>query len=381
MESSLTERDWNLLLKRIADGKCTPIVGSEINQAHIPTNESIATSWAAQFGYPLPDNHDLARVAQYLSIEYDPFFPKEELQKQIEAAQAPNFEDPRQLHAILADLQLPIYITTNHDNFMIDALAQRKKDPQKELCRWNPDLLRSHPSILGTGYKPTAANPLVYYLHGHVEAPESMVLTEDDYLDFLVKISDPENILPPRIQQTLADSSLLFIGFRPWDWDFWVLFRGLIAPAKGSLRRISVAVQLPPLPPDTAVATQEKTQRYLSNYLGQNDQQIRVYWGSPESFLLELSRRWQGIESATQEAAPAQPTIDLMRLQLNLSDAFNLQELRELTQYELGIDFETFSDKKPYFILELVTYMQRRDRLYELCETCQRLRPHLQWTT
>lgn len=380
MESSLTDRDWNLLLKRIADGKCTPVIGSAINQAHIPTKEAIATTWAAKHGYPLPDNGDLARVAQYLSVEYDPFFPKEEIQRQITAVQPPNFDDPSQLHAILADLQLPIYITTNYDNFMMDALAQRKKDPRKELCRWNPYLLRSHPSILETGYKPTPANPLVYHLHGHIEAPESLVLTEDDYLDFLVKISSAEYELPPRIQQTLTDSSLLFIGFNPGDWDFRVLFRGLIAAAEGGLRRISVTVQLPPVPEDTAVATQKKIQSYLSNYYDQNDRQMRIYWGSAETFLTELSQRWQGIELDKRETQPAQPTIDLMRLQLNLSDAFNLQELREMTQYELIIDYETFSDTKPAFILELVTYMQRRDRLYELADTCQRLRPNLQWT-
>lgn len=380
METSLTERDWNLLLKRIADGKCTPIIGSAINQAYIPTKEAIATRWAAEFGYPLPDYGDLARVAQYLSVDYDPYFPKEELQKQLETAVPPDFANPQQLHAILADLQLPIYITTNYDNFMMDALSHAKKEPRRELCRWNSYLLRSHPSILETGYKPTPANPLVYHLHGHMEAPESLVLTEDDYLDFLVKISSAEYELPPRIQQTLTDSSLLFIGFRPGDWDFRVLFRGLIAAAEGGLRRISVTVQLPPLPEGTAVATQEKTQRYLSKYFDQNDRQMRVYWGSAESFLSELSQRWQGIESAAQADASAQPTIDLMRLQLNLSEAFNLQELREMTQYELGIDFETFTDTKPALILELVTYMQRRGRLHELLETCQRLRAHLQWT-
>jgi hypothetical protein len=51
-----------------------------------------------------------------------------------------------------------------------------------------------------------------------------------------------------------------------------------------------------------------------------------------------------------------------------------------MAQYELRIDFETFSDTKPAFILELVTYVQRRGRLYELAEVCQRLRPQVQWT-
>lgn len=379
MDSGLTERDWNLLLKRIADGKCTPIIGAAVNQAHLPSKKAIATRWASEFGYPLPDNGDLARVAQYLSVEYDPYFPKEELQKQLETAQALDFEDPKQPHAILADLQLPIYITTNYDNFMFDALTHRKRDPRFELCRWNPYLMRSHPSVLGTGFKPTPANPLVYHLHGQIEAPESLVLTEDDYLSFLVNISSSEYELPPRIQRALTNSSLLFVGFRPGDWDFRVLFRGLIAATEKGLRRISVTVQLPPLPEGTAEPAKEKIQRYLSNYYDQNDRQMRVYWGDPEQFLQELNQRWQGVKQQKQKVQAALPVIDLMRLQMNLSEGFSLQELREMTQMNLGIDYETFSDTKPAYILELVTYMQRRSRLFELVETCQKLRKNLNW--
>jgi hypothetical protein len=70
-----------------------------------------------------------------------------------------------------------------------------------------------------------------------------------------------------------------------------------------------------------------------------------------------------------------------MRLQNNLSETFNLQELRQMAQYDLRIDYETFADTKPVFVMELLTYMQRRGRLYELAEVCQRLRPHVQWVS
>ncbi|MCP4363165.1 MAG: SIR2 family protein [Chloroflexi bacterium] len=378
MDTGLNERDWKLLLKRISDGKCTPLIGPAVNQAHLPDRKAIAARWSSEFGYPL-QNGDLARVAQYLSIEYDPYFPKEEIQKQIETAEKPDFTPTDQPHAVLANLQLPIYITTNYDNFMMDALQQHKKDPRRELCRWNPYLQRSHPSILETGYTPTPANPLIYHLHGHIESPESLVLTEDDYLDFLINISSDEYELPPRIQQALTDSSLLFIGYKPGDWDFRVLFRGLVAAAEKGLRRISVTVQLPPLPADSAQSALEKIQRYLSKYFDHTDRQMRVYWGTTEEFITELNRRWQGVEQAKRSTEAVQPTIDLMRLQLNLSDMFNLQELRQMAQFELRIDYETFADTKPAFILELVTYMQRRGRLYELAKTGQRLRSHGEW--
>ncbi|HUM70936.1 MAG TPA: SIR2 family protein, partial [Chloroflexota bacterium] len=191
MDTGLNERDWNLLLKRITDGKCTPFIGPAVNNAYMPTRRAIATQWAAEYGYPL-ENGDLARVAQYLAIENDPYFPHDELLKQIEVAQKPDFTAANQPHAVLADLPLPIYITTNYDNLITDALTHRRKEPRRELCRWNPYLLRSHPSMLESGYQPTPSNPLVYHLHGHADSPESIVLTEDNYLDFLVNISSNE---------------------------------------------------------------------------------------------------------------------------------------------------------------------------------------------
>jgi hypothetical protein len=72
------------------------------------------------------------------------------------------------------------------------------------------------------------------------------VLTEDDYLDFLVNISRQQDLLPPRIQEVLTGASLLFIGYRLADWDFRVLFRGLVTSIEGTLQRISVSIWLPP---------------------------------------------------------------------------------------------------------------------------------------
>jgi hypothetical protein len=56
------------------------------------------------------------------------------------------------------------------------------------------------------------------------------VLTEDDYLDFLVKVSWDNTVIPPRIAEALTDSSLLLLGYHLQDWDFRVMFRGSDQP-------------------------------------------------------------------------------------------------------------------------------------------------------
>ena len=94
-------------------------------------------------------------------------------------------------------------------------------------------------------------------------------------------------MLPPRIQEALAGSSLLFLGYRLADWNFRVLFTGLVGSMESSLRRISVAVQLPP---GGEGHENESATKYLSDYF--NEIKVRVYWGTAREFLAELKERW-----------------------------------------------------------------------------------------
>jgi len=291
MPEKLEERDWNLLLRRIKAGKCTPFLGAGACFGVLPLGCDIAQKWAQEHQYPLEDCHDLARVAQFLAVQYDPMFPKEEILEQwFKEVTPPDFTEPDESHGVLADLPLPVYMTTNYDDFMVQALESRHKDPKRELCRWN-QLVKDQPSIFDSGFTPTVANPVVFHLHGHDKVPESLVLTEDDYLDFLVNISRDQALLPPRIQEALTGASLLFIGYSLADWDFRVLFRGLVTSTESSLRRISVTVQLPPQSTDAPEPTQQRVQKYLDEYFNKID--MRVYWGTAREFVAELRQRCQ----------------------------------------------------------------------------------------
>ncbi|MFQ5854618.1 MAG: SIR2 family protein [Anaerolineae bacterium] len=289
MPNTLEERDWKLLLRRIKAGKCTPFLGSGACFGVLPLGSDIAQEWTREYRYPLEDSRDLARVAQFLAVEYDPMFPKEEiLEGFFENVAQPDFTESDEPHGVLAALPLPVYMTTNYDDFMVQALQQQGKAPKQELCQWN-QLLKDQPSIFDAGFTPTATEPVVFHLHGHKEVPESLVLTEDDYLDFLVNISRDQDLLPPRIQEALAGTSLLFIGYRLADWNFRVLFRGLVTSTESSLRRISVTVQLPPMPADAEGSTQQRVQSYLDDYFDKID--MRVYWGTAREFAAELRRQ------------------------------------------------------------------------------------------
>ena len=88
----------------------------------------------------------------------------------------------------------------------------------------------------------------MYHLHGHHGTPESLVLTEDDYIDFLVRVSrEATTCCPTVVQKALRSKMLLFIGFSLADWTFRVIFQGLIATRPAFWAAIPhVSVQLPP---------------------------------------------------------------------------------------------------------------------------------------
>jgi hypothetical protein len=305
--------DWDLLMRRIRAGKCTPFIGAGACHGTLPLGGEIASAWANEHHYPLSDRHDLARVAQYLAIKRDAQFPKDLIVEQyFQGTASPNLADVNQLHRVLAELPFPIYVTTNYDDFMMEALRRSPSPPKwptLEVCRWN-SLLRDRPSIFdpqrnnsglakgsemmssvpGDVYAPTPERPVVFHLHGHHTISESLVLTEDDYLDFLINVSRDETILPARIQRAFSATSLMFVGYSLNDWDFRVLFRGLSAYVERSQVRKHVSVQLVRTGGTDSDQDLQRERDYLSRYF--RHQSIQVYWGSCAEFGRELRERW-----------------------------------------------------------------------------------------
>lgn len=295
MTSVLSDSDWTSLLERIKAGRCTPFLGAGACYDVLPLGSDIARILAEEYDYPLSDTFELPRVTQYLAVKLgDPMRPKEIVMdrwfKDLNL-RLPNFDDPDEPHSFLASLPLPVYITTNYDPFMIEALRKHHKEPKRVVCAWNSALRNSgRTRVRKKRLKPTVPNPWVYHLHGSDNQYESLVLTEDDYLDFLVNISQDTEVVPLYIRRSLATSSLIFLGYRLGDWDFRVLYRGLLRLTDPTLRRFSVTVQLLP---DVMETKRSEAQNYLEKYFDSPEMRIKVYWGTAREFIEELRRRWE----------------------------------------------------------------------------------------
>jgi hypothetical protein len=313
---------WPALMKRITKGQCTPIIGPGLNEPLLGSLREIARRWAERYHYPLAphERESLPQVAQYLAINQDSSFPLDELEeylkqeirtqfcddlppelqtksssltKMIDAIGSKRWaEKPSDPHRVLAQLPLSIYITTNVDNLLVLALKEAGRDPQVMICPWN-EYIEQYETIYDRepDYHPTVDRPLVYHLFGRMDEQDSIVLTEDNYFKFLIGVTGNKDLIPSAVRRALADTALLFLGFQMDEWNFRVLFHGILSQQGGSRRdRYShIAAQIEP--EEGRILEPERARKYLESYYF-NDAYISIFWGSAEDFVNELWRNW-----------------------------------------------------------------------------------------
>ena len=143
MTSTLTDKDWEILLRRMPLGKCVPFLARRRYGA-LPLGAEIAREWAERFHYPMSDNADLVKVAQFLAVEYDLTFPKELVLERLGSGNPPDFRAADEPHGVLADLPLPVYLTTNYDDFMVKALRTAARPQARVLSLERADRRTAH---------------------------------------------------------------------------------------------------------------------------------------------------------------------------------------------------------------------------------------------
>ncbi len=171
-------------------------------------------------------------MAQYLEVTVDRSEPIDRILEQFAATPKPDFHNDQEYHRILADLSLPLYITTNYDPFMTEALEAVGRTPKRLICDWNGAAAEFNARQMevedpGAWPIPSPESPWVFHLHGADAIPQSIVITEDDYLDFLANLQKESTIIPHYVVRAISSTSLLFVGYSLVDWTFKVLFRGI----------------------------------------------------------------------------------------------------------------------------------------------------------
>jgi hypothetical protein len=200
----------------------------------------------------------------------------------------PGVQDPLRC---LAQMPLPIYLTTSYYDFLERALEAENRPPRSQICLWSGEpanLLPEHRTQ--HDLTPSVENPVVFHLFGWERYPATMALSEADYMDYLLRViqdTDTKNpLIPLYLRGDLAASSLILVGYRPQDWDFRVLFRLI---RQSALRPYSLLVQLDP---DTLARNLKSAEvrRYLEDFFHGF---FTIQWGEPGEFVERLCREYQ----------------------------------------------------------------------------------------
>ena len=359
-DDGMTQNIMEHLVPLIGEGKVIPVIGNSFRieeifredeelfrlATQVPQfydefrtfNQQLTKKWAANIRYPMSDDHNLARVAQYLQVEKGESFqdprrnyiqflierllvlsesnerykneeeyrnavagfrkpPKGKtfsFSEVVRGLEYPHFmdgaEDPLRL---LARLPLKIYITTSYSSFLEQALEKEEKTPRTQVCFCAEDLITDTDHLPGREFKPTEKNPAVVHLFGLEDYIETLVLSEDDYIDFLMNAVENyklDEMFPSYLRGTLPKSSLLLLGYHLRDWEFRTLFRFISRIRNvNKTEKPSIAIQFKP-----SLGRKEEENkaglRYLEKYLSQG--KFMVEWKNTEEFIYELWKAW-----------------------------------------------------------------------------------------
>jgi hypothetical protein len=264
-----------------------PFLGAGMAVPFIPLSKDLANALAKEDKCPFEPS-DLSKVTEFLSFKYsDTNVAKGKVSRMIkDFSKKFFFRGIDNTHySILSDLDFPMYITTNYDLLLEETLKSQGKKPISEFCIWSESVEKlaeeeGYTSMFDNDnddeeFSYDSNKPIVYHLHGQVDHPYSLLITESDYIDFLVTlIRKGDHIMPVQIRALYSICNLLFIGYSLQDINFHVLNKFM-----GNIAKIHYTVSLPPS--DTKVM--KYSREYFSNRFN-----IRIFWSDAKKFLIDL---------------------------------------------------------------------------------------------
>ena len=323
------DRVWDSVVANIVNEHCVPVLGPGLVEPVIGSTRDIAREWAKRYDFPLaPKNRDdLAQVAQQLAYRNGPGFVEDAIRLYVVRYLRRRFSDqltpelmtepvraglvdrmvshigsglrkanPKEVHTLLARMPVPIYVNANRDNLLHDALVEQGKKPHIQLCTWRSrgDKGETYGPPAEPEYVPNSDEPLIFHVFGNYHYPESLVITEDDYFEFLMAVTRNETLdkngISHAVTAAISTSGWLLLGFQVEDWDFRVVLGSILKQPGNEMsrRRTSVAIQMNPT--DERIVP-DRVREYLSTYF-EDQSHVKLFWSSPEAFMTQLMEKY-----------------------------------------------------------------------------------------
>jgi hypothetical protein len=298
---ALNERDWDRLIETIERKRCILLLGPGVAVApgdsqHIPLTTRLARSLAEQLpAADVCDPDNLAHVAQLYCQHLD--FSRLDLERALKRFYAPFEQETTPLHQELAQLPFTLCVNTGFDRFLLNAFSAAGKTPIYDYYHFRKG--RESPlASIDPAYFNDPLRPVVYGFCGSREDEESLVLSENDLLEFLVKVIQNAPPLPAFIKARFSDpnASFLFLGFGFRYWYVRILLHVLQAQRH----------QNPSLVLEDAGFFTLPEQRQIVIFF-EKEHRIAFRQQDWESFATELRQRFTASGGAAPQPVPALP--------------------------------------------------------------------------
>jgi hypothetical protein len=305
----MKERDWTKLVSSLRHGQCVLVLGQEVLAAPAGADGAAVSRNDVSFAEALmrrlaaeleEDGRDvigdsLSAIAQ--QYEDTDGFGRNALRAEAEKFYNSGTFAPSAVHRGLASLPFSLIVTTCHDGLFSRALEEAGKSPQPYRYHLRGDK-RDNPEFFLSG---SASSPIVYHLFGNAQEPGSLVLSENDLLDFLIAIVSERPPLPNSLSRALKriGQSFLFVGFGISQWYLRVLMKVLVRALE--LHRTASAIAA------ESLRGLSKSDREQTILFYQRGTRIDVEDADISEFLTELARRVAAEGGRVQETAPLGP--------------------------------------------------------------------------
>ncbi|HKO41661.1 MAG TPA: SIR2 family protein [Pyrinomonadaceae bacterium] len=227
-----------------------------------PIGANLSKRLAEKSEYPGQDWWNLQRVTQHFESTKGRFRLVEEIEAAVHTGR-----EPSPMLKLLADLEFPLVITTNYDQLYERALEETglPKDgfDTSIYSKTTVDEQMKRIVTVDCANKPDPKRPFILKIHGDVSKSQSIVITDEDYIQFVLRMSDPQPYHPfgQNVLANLMRWPTLFIGYSLVDYNLRLLFQ--------TLRWKKDASQIPPTysvdkkPDQLILDVWEKQRRYV----------------------------------------------------------------------------------------------------------------------
>jgi len=234
--SQVEEVPISVIAEQVKKGECILFLGAGVHypppddspyeypEPHRPPlGSAFSKALAKKCGFaerlPNESTGNLQRVSLYYESQRDRKALADEVRDAVFKGKRPS-----PVVAALARLNFPLVITTNYDQLFETALREEGKTPLVSVYNKAGD---SPTQDYRGNLDPD--EPFVVKIHGDVQVPESIVITDEDYIQFVLRMGDKEsyNPVPLTFRFYFTKWPTLFVGYSLLDYNLRLLFKTL----------------------------------------------------------------------------------------------------------------------------------------------------------